>query len=311
VSRAAHALLQQRRDLAQELVAGRVAAGVVDELELVEVDVHQRVHALLGMREAQRVVQARLEVGAVDEPGERVVRRPVAHLACHAALVADVAEDEHRAQHPAVHGEDRRDGLLDRGLVALAARERRERPGRCALRRLGVRHATGRMRPVDEAGRHRIRQRRARDLVDAAVDLVERACPRLGVAPAGEPLGDRIEVLHAAGVVRRDHRIADRVQRDAQLLVLRADLVLRARRSVMSSVMVANCSGAGRYATTENQRPYFGEWRSKVVVSPRRATRAKVSIQARHSGPRAGNSSDERAPSIRSGSKPIILRAPC
>src|SRR4029077_1063056 len=41
--RSAHARLQHSRDIAQQAVPRRVAAGVVDELELVEVDIQHRV----------------------------------------------------------------------------------------------------------------------------------------------------------------------------------------------------------------------------------------------------------------------------
>jgi hypothetical protein len=52
--RRAHVRLQQRGDVAQQAVAGRVTAGVVDHLELVEVDVQQRVRALARARALQR-----------------------------------------------------------------------------------------------------------------------------------------------------------------------------------------------------------------------------------------------------------------
>src|SRR5215831_11131052 len=42
--------LQETCDIAQQTVAGRVATGVVDELELAEVDVQQRVRALTSLR---------------------------------------------------------------------------------------------------------------------------------------------------------------------------------------------------------------------------------------------------------------------
>ena len=51
----AHARLQQPGDLAQQLVAGRVAAGVVDDLELVEVDVDHRVAHMPGSARADSI----------------------------------------------------------------------------------------------------------------------------------------------------------------------------------------------------------------------------------------------------------------
>ena len=42
-------------ELAQQFVAGRVAAGVVDDLELVEVEIEQRMLMVLGNRIARSV----------------------------------------------------------------------------------------------------------------------------------------------------------------------------------------------------------------------------------------------------------------
>ena len=50
--------LQQRADLAEQRVAGAVAAGVVDDLELVDVQVAQRVGGLAGLGALERALQA-------------------------------------------------------------------------------------------------------------------------------------------------------------------------------------------------------------------------------------------------------------
>ena len=67
----AQALLQHDADLAHEFVARGVAAGVVDDLELVEVEIHHRVVAALLARARERAIQAMLELAPVDEPGQR------------------------------------------------------------------------------------------------------------------------------------------------------------------------------------------------------------------------------------------------
>ena len=49
---------QHDADLAQQLVAGRVAAGVVDELELVEIEIEHRVVAAVARAARQRACAA-------------------------------------------------------------------------------------------------------------------------------------------------------------------------------------------------------------------------------------------------------------
>ena len=91
----AHAGAQQRGDLLEHLVAGEVAAGVVDHLELVEVEVEEGVlRARSSARGVEAVLQALLELAAVDQAGERVVAREVDHLALHAAELGDVLEHQ-------------------------------------------------------------------------------------------------------------------------------------------------------------------------------------------------------------------------
>ena len=75
VSLRAHVRLQQSGHVAQQPVARLVTAGIVDDLELVQVDVQQRVGALAALRRQQRPVQAIVEFATVDEPGQRIVAR--------------------------------------------------------------------------------------------------------------------------------------------------------------------------------------------------------------------------------------------
>src|SRR3977135_4587497 len=69
----AQALEQHGADLADELVAGGVTAGVVDDLELVEVEIHHRVVAVQFRGTFEREPQATLEFGAIYQAGQRVV----------------------------------------------------------------------------------------------------------------------------------------------------------------------------------------------------------------------------------------------
>ncbi len=91
----ADARLHDARHLLQQAVAGLVPAGVVDDLELVEVEVQQHVAQVLGLaRRLQRLAEPELELATVDEPGEGVVRRLVGEGALQSPLLAHVVEDQ-------------------------------------------------------------------------------------------------------------------------------------------------------------------------------------------------------------------------
>ncbi|OPZ04253.1 MAG: hypothetical protein BWZ09_01917 [Alphaproteobacteria bacterium ADurb.BinA305] len=68
----AHHLAQARRDLAQQLVAGLVAVGVVYALEVVDIDEQQRPVAAVAARVGQALAQAVEQETAVGELGQRV-----------------------------------------------------------------------------------------------------------------------------------------------------------------------------------------------------------------------------------------------
>ena len=77
-------------ELAQQLIAGDVTAGVVDHLELVEVDVAERVLDVALAGAPDQPVQALLELAAVDQTGEGVVGGLVLELRGQPLLVGHV-----------------------------------------------------------------------------------------------------------------------------------------------------------------------------------------------------------------------------
>ena len=79
----------------QQPVAGPVPERVVDELEVVEVDQQQRHRAVAPARARHGGAQARLELGAVRQPGQRVEERELAQLGLGAHAVRDVLAREH------------------------------------------------------------------------------------------------------------------------------------------------------------------------------------------------------------------------
>lgn len=102
-----HQLAQQPRHLLQELVPDRVPTGIVDQLELIDVDVHQRMLAPIFVRLVQGSAQAGLELRAVHEACQRIVRGAVGHLAAQASLLGYIVEDQHDAEDLARFAADR------------------------------------------------------------------------------------------------------------------------------------------------------------------------------------------------------------
>ena len=88
----AHRLADERRDLAQHVVAREMAARVVDGLEAVEVEVAHHVDLAAGPRNFERLAEAALELAAVDESGQCVVTRLVGHLLGQPAQLAHVMQ---------------------------------------------------------------------------------------------------------------------------------------------------------------------------------------------------------------------------
>ena len=117
----AHRVLEQGGDPAEQLVAGQVAAGVVDQLELVEVHVAQG----MGGAERPALLESALEMAveglAVEQAGQVVVRGLVGELEGEQALVAHVLEDDHGPDDAAVEMADGGAGALHRVAPAVAA----------------------------------------------------------------------------------------------------------------------------------------------------------------------------------------------
>ena len=86
-------------DLPDQLVAGCVAAGVVDDLELIEIQVQQGILGAVLGPEIDRPLQSLLELAPVGEPRQGIVRRLVVQLRGDGAFLRDVAHYQHHAGH--------------------------------------------------------------------------------------------------------------------------------------------------------------------------------------------------------------------
>lgn len=84
-------------ETAQHLVAGGMTEAVVDQLEVVQVDVAQRMRTTVGPDLQQRAFQQAFDLAAVDQAGQRIVAGVMLDLARQCMVLADILDDrEHR-----------------------------------------------------------------------------------------------------------------------------------------------------------------------------------------------------------------------
>ncbi len=203
----AHLRLHHPRELLQELVAGQVAAGVVHDLELVEVDVEQGMRGPVRPRTVDGLRQALVEGAAIEQSREAVVVGLMAELALQLGALADVAQHDDRAGHPTEAVADGRGAVLDRHGVATAAED------------LQLRLPEGRHR----VGHERIRgpgQRQFGARLDQPHHLADVAADDLAPVDAQQLHRLGVRELDHALRVRRQHRVGNRGERDLRALLL-------------------------------------------------------------------------------------------
>ncbi len=203
----AHGREEDRRDFGEDVVAGRVAVHVVDALEVVEVEHHERDGRLVGRGDEELLPEALVECAVVPEAGQRVGLRLVL---------------ERRADVRVVDRERRRVGEPD------------DEP-ELVLRELLVPGAIDVERPLQPpAGDERDGDQRlgigrcVRDEADARVEL--RPVRKHGLAVLGRPAGDPDAV--------RERRVCEHLLRVGARRVHRPELTLRLVRLVEGDVVV-------------------------------------------------------------------------
>ena len=112
-------------DHAQQPVAGRMAEGVVDVLEQVEIDAGHRQSPGSAAARLDRSHQMLAEIGAVAEAGQRVVASEISRFRFGAPALGDV-DDRDQLRRAAVVGDvagesERVDGLAVGAAMALVA----------------------------------------------------------------------------------------------------------------------------------------------------------------------------------------------
>jgi hypothetical protein len=106
-----------------------VTAGVIDDLELIDVQIAQGVGGLAGLGALERALDAILEFAPVHQAREQIVAGVIAQAPIELARFTDIVEHQHPAPDLAVAGADRRGGTLDVQLVAIPP-DQQHRPHR-------------------------------------------------------------------------------------------------------------------------------------------------------------------------------------
>src|SRR5690606_4551564 len=164
--------LEQGAELAEQSVACTVPAGIVDDLELIEVQVTKCVGGFPGPGAFQRSFQSVFELPPVDQPRQDVVTGVIAEPPIQLARLAHVVEYQDAAGDLALAVADWRGGALDIQLVAVAADQQ--------CRTDGLDRAV-----AADRNREGILERLAGFFVKAAEDIVDRPAARIVDLPAG------------------------------------------------------------------------------------------------------------------------------
>ncbi len=182
---------------AQHAVAGQMPAGVVHDLEAIEVQVTQHVLTVAAVTAVHRFFETTFEFAAIHEAGKRIVRGLIGHLPRKSTQFRDVMEQDDGAGDLLVAVANRRGGQLDRTLRAVgfgkqqrAAAEIDRRASRqCLLYRIAEQATIG--------------------FIHQADDVFERLADRCVCRGADETLCGGVEIGDSTVRVSRDDRFGE------------------------------------------------------------------------------------------------------
>ena len=202
-----HTGLQAQRQLAQQQVAHLVAQGVVDVLEIVQVDEQQGQAALGCPRAGQVLRQVACQLGAVAQAGERVMESLEDDLPLFVDFFGDVAQHQQKHHVPrAVQGHGVEFG----------------HKGPCVCRG-DAQLATHALRFAGQAG---LLQPFAARLATGFVQQPQQVVPGLplqcGLVHAQQARCGTVGIGHLPRAVEGQHTVAERAQRGLDLLHARA-----------------------------------------------------------------------------------------
>lgn len=208
----AQVVQQQAADLAQHLVARRVAAGLVDELELVQVHVQHGRGPQPVLALVEQALQAALELDAVLQPGQPVVAGMPRQLVQVLLLARDIPEHDHRTGRALPAAADGRPHELDRHDAAVMAPQ----PARVLLAQLLARQQMGQQAFRGLGGVNAVEMQALGQVL--ALELL--------LAAAQQAQRGGVGIVHHALGVRGDHGVAQRGQRGLGPFLFRQQVVL-------------------------------------------------------------------------------------
>ena len=176
-----------------------MTTGVIDDLELVQIEITDRVRGLSSLGALECPFQAILEFAAIDQAGENVMAGVITQTPIQLTGLADIVEHQYPAGHLALAVLDRRSRALNIEFVAVAPYEQRRS------------HRLDRSLPPNGHGQ-RVFQRFAGLFMEAAENFVYRSPNGVVKLPAAQLLRDRVEILDEAGGIRGNDSVADRPQ---------------------------------------------------------------------------------------------------
>ena len=184
-----------------------MTAGVVYDLELVQVEVQKRVGSFARFGALERTLDAIFEFPPVYQARQDIVAGVIAQAAVEVPGLTDIVENQHTARNAAAAVSYRRRRAFDVKLVAIASYQQRRS------------HRLDGAIPANRY-RQRILQGFAGLLVKTAKDLVNRPAACVVDLPAGKSLCNGIDILDVAIRIGSDHAVTDRLQRNLRALFL-------------------------------------------------------------------------------------------
>ncbi len=200
------AMRQVPAKLTQQLITRRMATGIIDQLELIQIEKHQAMAPALTAVLVEHSLQAALKLTAVDQTGQRIVGSLPRQIGDVLLLLGHVMQHQHRTADHAF-GVDRRPDQRDRHRAAIKP-----------LDQLAVGAAA-----FEVAGDDLLDQRRLVLLI-VFIQQIEQCRQRkpagLGTFPVSQALGGGVHVNDGAGHIDGDYAVANGLQRDLSALFL-------------------------------------------------------------------------------------------
>ena len=195
---------QQRAQLTQQRIARVVAAGIVHDAELVQIQMEQCITALTRMGRLQGTFQALLELASVRQAGQHVMTGVVGQASLQFTRFGHVVEDEHTAYHLARTTAPWCCRALHIEFIAVATYQQ-SRPQ--SLYRLLLAH--GRQQGIFQC--------LASFLVEGTEHLADVTTERLGQVPTSERFSNGVQVFHLPVPVGGNDTITHTVQRHLRI----------------------------------------------------------------------------------------------